>query len=86
MKKRSSPHYPDIARKAGIEGSVWVKVLVGTDGKVHEVKVLKESGANVGFEESALASALSGEWKPATSDGKPVALWVAYEVKFKLRH
>jgi len=52
---------------------------------VNEAFILKESGADVGFEESALQAALNSEWKPATVDGDPVELWVAYEVEFKFK-
>ncbi len=79
------PKYPEIARKAGIEGSVWVKVLVDKDGKVRDAIIVKESGANAGFEEAALAAAKQSVWKPAMQNKQPVALWVAYEVKFQLK-
>lgn len=83
--QKVQPEYPEIARKAGIEGSVWVKVLVDKNGKVRDAIILKESGANAGFEEAALEAAKQGVWKPAMQNKQPVALWVAYEVKFQLK-
>jgi protein TonB len=83
--QKIQPKYPEIARKAGIEGSVWVKVLVDKSGKVKDAIVLKESGSNAGFEEAALEAAKQGVWKPAMQNKQPVALWVAYEVKFQLK-
>ncbi len=80
------PKYPEIARKAGIEGSVWVKVLVDKNGNVRDAIVLKESGANAGFEEAALESARQSKWKPAMQNKQPVMLWVSYEVKFQLKN
>ncbi len=80
-----APTYPEIARKAGIEGSVWLKVLIWTDGSVRDVIVLRESGANAGFEEAAIAAARQSIWRPALQNKQPVALWVAYEVKFRLK-
>lgn len=79
------PVYPDSAMKASIEGSVWVKVLIDREGKAKDAIILKESGRKVGFEESALAAAKQSTWKPATQKGKPVAVWVSYEVKFTLK-
>ncbi len=80
-----APAYPEIARKAGIEGSVWLKVLIWPDGSVRDVIVLRESGAHAGFEEAAVAAARQSKWRPAMQNKQPVALWVAYEVKFKLK-
>ncbi len=77
--------YPEIARKAGIEGSVWVKVLVDRSGNVKDAIIAKESGANAGFEEAALEAAKLCKWKPAMQNKQPVALWVTYEIKFQLK-
>ncbi len=77
--------YPEIARKAGIEGSVWVKVLVDRSGNVKDALIAKESGANAGFEEAALEAAKQCKWKPAMQNKQPVALWVTYEIKFQLK-
>lgn len=79
------PLYPDSAKKAGIEGSVWVKVLLDKEGKVRDALIGKTSGKIVGFEEAALAAAKQTTWKPAMVNNKPVAVWVSYEVKFVLK-
>ena len=79
------PKYPEIARKAEIEGSVWVKVLVDKSGNVRDAMILKESGANAGFEEAALDAAKQTKWKPAMQNKQPVAVWVSYQIKFQLR-
>ena len=76
------PIYSKIARRAGIEGVVWVSVLLDKSGKVRDVKA---SRANAGFEEAAIEAARQTIWKPAVSNGHPVALWVSYKVVFTLR-
>jgi len=53
-------------------------------GRVRDVIILKESGANAGFEESAIDAAMKTEWKPAISNGQPVAVWVSYKIVFTL--
>jgi periplasmic protein TonB len=80
-----SVRYPEMARKAGIEGSVWLKVLIDQDGAVRDVIIVISSGANAGFEEASIAAARDSKWRPAMQNHQPVAVWVAYEVKFKLK-
>jgi len=78
------PTYPDLAQRAGIEGSVWIKALVDKEGKVRDVIIAKDSGANAGFEEAAKKAAYETVWKPAIANGQPVAIWVTYKVVFTL--
>jgi TonB family protein len=86
VKESATPVYPREARDGGIEGDVWVKVLVNKDGRVEQAFIMKDSGLNVGFENAALQGAVDTTWEPALVEGKPVALWVAYEIAFKLGH
>jgi protein TonB len=79
------PVYPPMAQRAGIEGVVWVKALVDKEGKVRDVIILKDSGATAGFEEAAIEAAMQTVWKPAISNGQPVAVWIAYQIYFKLK-
>jgi periplasmic protein TonB len=74
--------YPDIAREAGVDGTVMVQALVGKDGKVKDVKVVKSIPM---LDEAALASVRQWVFKPALSNNKPVAVWVAVPVKFTLQ-
>jgi protein TonB len=76
------PVYPDMARDAGIEGTVLVQVLVGKDGKVKDV--LYVDGPET-LKEAAFACARTSVWKPALMDNKPVEVWVVMPVTFKLR-
>jgi TonB family protein len=81
--KLCDPIYPLAASRSGAMSSVWVRVLVGTNGKVMEAAVSKlPVRRGLGFEEAALKSAINGRWKPATHYGKPTATWVSYEIKF----
>jgi TonB family protein len=79
----ASPMYPPAAAVLGIQSSVTVEVLVNKKGKVARAKIWTPSDRpGYGFEESALASALEGKWKPAMQDGKPIAVWVTYPIKY----
>jgi protein TonB len=77
-----APAYPDEAREQGTEGMAIVQALVGRDGLVVDARVVQPSPP---FDEAALAAVREWTFKPARSNGKPVAVWVAVPVKFTLR-
>ncbi|MFQ5823721.1 MAG: energy transducer TonB [bacterium] len=76
--------YPEIARKAGIEGRVIVQVLVSEKGKVIRTKIIKSLGHS-GCDEAAVSAIKSVKWKPALQRDKPVKVWVAIPVIFRLK-
>lgn len=76
-----SPIYPDLAREAGVDGTVLVQALVGKDGKVKDTKVVKSIPM---LDANAVAAVKQWVFKPALSNNKPVAVWVAVPVKFSL--
>lgn len=78
---RVPPTYPDLAREAGVDGTVMVQALVGKDGKVKDVRVVKSIPM---LNESAKAAVRQWVFKPALSNNKPVAVWVGVPVKFSL--
>lgn len=80
--KQVKPDYPEIARKAGIEGRVTVNALVGKTGKVE--KIGEVSGPEV-FHEAAKAAALQWEFTPAIQNDRPVKVWVAIPFNFSFR-
>ncbi|HEX9653692.1 MAG TPA: energy transducer TonB [bacterium] len=81
---RKNLKYPEIARKAGIQGMVVVGVLIDEKGNSLKTQVLKESGMKVGFEEAAQAAVMSIKWKPARQRDKAVKVWVSIPVRFSL--
>lgn len=80
-----NPEYPSDAAKDGIEGMVWVKVLVDTTGTVTDAIISQDSGKEVGFEKAALDAAYKTKWKPAKSGNIPIAVWVTYKIDFSLK-
>jgi periplasmic protein TonB len=76
------PVYPDIAREAGVDGVVLVQALVGKDGKVKDVRVVKNIPM---LDDAAIAAVKQWVFKPALSNNKPVAVWVAVPVRFSLQ-
>ena len=78
---RIPPQYPDLAREAGVDGTVQVQALVGKDGKVRDVRVTKSIPM---LDDAAKNAVRQWVFKPALSNNKPVAVWVAVPVKFSL--
>ncbi len=78
---RVPPQYPDLAREAGVDGTVMVQALVGKEGKVKDVRVVKSIPM---LDEAAKAAVRQWVFKPALSNNKPVAVWVGVPVKFSL--
>ncbi len=78
---KPQPEYPDIARDAGVEGTVMVQALIGKDGKVMKTQVTKSVPM---LDDAAQAAVKKWVFKPALSNNKPVIVWVAVPVAFKL--
>ena len=76
--------YPEIARKAGVEGRVVVNCLIDEKGSVIRTKILKSLGNN-GCDEAAVTAIKSVKWKPAKQRDKPVKVWIGIPVVFKLK-
>jgi protein TonB len=64
-----------------MEGTVIVQALVGKDGRVKDTKVVKSVSV---LDDAAVAAVKRWVFKPALSNNKPVAVWVAVPVKFSL--
>lgn len=81
--RRVTPLYPDLARQAGVEGTVTVHLLVGQDGRIREVKVHPEKHVPM-LDTAALEAARAWTFEPALANGRPVAVWVSVPFKFAL--
>jgi TonB family protein len=77
------PDYPDIAYRAGVEGTVTLHVIVGTDGSVEDVKVAHSSPSEI-FSEAARKAVLKWRYEPATIDGEPVRALCSQTIRFVL--
>jgi TonB family protein len=76
------PVYPGEAKKNGIEGKVYVKILVDKQGFVKKAVILKSE--NEIFNNAAIEAAKKCKFTPATQKGKPIAVWVVLPYKFTL--
>lgn len=82
--KRVKPEYPEIARRAGIEGVVWVKILVDKEGKPRKAVVIKSDGGDV-LNQVAVAAAMQFVFTPAIMNQGPVPCWVVIPFRFQLK-
>jgi protein TonB len=78
-----NPSYPELAKSAGIEGTVLLRVLVGEDGKVISVSVIS-SDVTPAMEKAAMAAAKQFMFKPAKQRTVPVKAHMAIPIRFKL--
>ena len=74
--------YPDIARKAELEGKVFVQFIVGTDGRVRNVRVLR--GPEI-FRKAAIDAVRQFVFRPAVQNDKPVQVQMVQPISFTLR-
>lgn len=65
-------YYTEEAKKAGIQGSVYLDAVVLTDGTVGEVRVTRSLDAKYGLDAQAVKALKQWQFKPGTKDGKPI--------------
>ena len=81
--KWADPDFSKEARKQHYSGKVVLWAVVGTDGKVHEIKVQQSIG--LGLDEQAIKAVKKWRFKPGTFEGKPVPVQINAEVDFRYK-
>jgi len=76
--------YPETAKRAGIEGKVYVSFVVDKDGSVTNVEILKGIGAGCDEEAERVVN-LMPKWEPGRDKGKLVRVKIAVPVVFSLK-
>jgi protein TonB len=81
----TTPPYPPLSRRLAEEGTVQLKLAIGTDGKVESAMIEKSSGSQ--RLDDAARDWVAHHWRyhPATRDGKPVASQTQVKVVFNLK-
>ena len=80
--KRVEPIYPELARKAGMQGKVFIKILIDKEGKVKRAVVMQ--GPEI-FHEAATSAVMQWVFKPAIQHDRPIAIWMVIPVSFQLQ-
>jgi len=75
--------YPELAKEAGVEGVVNLRIYINKDGEVEEVVVLK-GVPKTGLDEAAIAAIKKTKWNPAKQRDKAVGVWYGFQVRFRL--
>ena len=78
---RPDPAYPEWARENGIQGRVVLHALVGVDGRVRRVTVIR---GVPGLSESAEETLYRWTFHPARAGRQPVAVWIEVPFAFRL--
>jgi protein TonB len=78
-----NPLYPEAARRARIQGVVVLECVIGKDGGVKTVKVLR--GLPLGLTESAVDAVKKWRFNPSTLNEKPVEVLYILTVRFNLQ-
>jgi len=74
------PEYTKEARTAGIRGVIEFVIMIGTDGRVHEIKALNRLG--YGLDEKAAETVQSWKFEPALQDGTPIESHAVVDISF----
>src|SRR5579871_5865774 len=76
------PEFSEEARKAKYQGTCTLGLIVGTDGRPSQIRVLSSLG--MGLDEKAIEAVKNWVFEPAMKDGHPVRVEIAVEVDFHL--
>jgi TonB family protein len=82
LSRGTGPAYTEEARRARVQGVVIVEVIIDERGAVTSARVLK--GLPMGLDAKALEMVRTWRYKPATFEGKPVAVYLNLTVNFAL--
>jgi periplasmic protein TonB len=75
--------YPAMARESNVEGKVFLSFVVGKDGRISDVKVLRGIGSGCDDEAKSVVASMPA-WAPGKQNGQSVKVQYTLPVQFKL--
>lgn len=79
-----NPVYPEVMRSVGIDGTVRLRFVVGTNGRVESGSIQVVSSTNKAFESAAIKTIRESIFKPAKMRGQAVRQLVEQNIRFSL--
>ncbi len=76
--------YPEMARRAQIEGAAMIQFIVNTDGTPSEITVFQEKPAGLGFGEAGVKAIAAMRFTPGMQRDRPVRVPMRQAIKFQL--
>jgi periplasmic protein TonB len=83
LKHKETPQYPDLARRAGIEGRVTVMVTISKTGDVIDARIMKSVPM---LDEAAISAAKKCTFKPAKQRDRFVKVKMSIPFDFRLKN
>jgi TonB family protein len=80
--KRVTPSYPEAARREGLQGTVRLHAIIGKDGGVEQVRVIR---GYCSLSEVSLPAVKQWRYTPTLLNGEPVEVDTTIDVIFSLR-
>lgn len=81
--RKPPPEYPEIAKKAGVEGTVILQIVIDEKGDVLEAEVVVANPPGI-FEDAALEAIYKWKFKPARQRDNPIKVRMAQRIIFQL--
>jgi len=75
------PAYPELARRAGVEGVVVLECVIDPSGHVAEVRILRSQPL---LDAAAVGAVRQWVYSPTRLNGVPVAVLLTVTVQFKI--
>lgn len=76
--------YPTIAQENKEQGKVVLKMVIGTDGRLSNIKIIESVSPELDIEAMRVVKGMP-KWEPGLQDGKPVPVEYTLPVTFRLQ-
>ncbi|MEO6221855.1 MAG: energy transducer TonB [Vicinamibacterales bacterium] len=82
--RQVDPKYTPDAMRAKIQGVVELEAVVGTNGVISEIRILKSLDRAFGLDEEAIRTAKQWLFRPGSFQGRNVPVLVVIQMEFRL--
>jgi len=79
------PKYTSDAMRAKVQGTVLLACVVGPDGTIGDVQVVRSLDSTFGLDDQAIRAVRQWQFAPGMRMGEPVAVQITIELTFTLR-